>query len=161
MEIMISIRKSTIEDSEQIFKFINELAIYEDAENEVTATIDTVKDSIFGSKSNVNSIMCFYDGNPIGFAIYFFNYSTWHSKKGLYLEDIYVKKESRRVGAGKKMMQYLSGVALDNDCSRFEWSVLDWNKSAINFYETLGAKPQNEWIRYRIDEVNLKMVVKK
>lgn len=158
---MISIRKSTIDDAEQILTFIKELAIYEESENEVTATIGTIKDSIFGSESNIDSIMCFYDGNPIGFAVYFFNYSTWHAKKGLYLEDIYVKPESRRIGSGKKMMQYLAEVALENDCSRFELNVLNWNKSAINFYENLGAKAQSEWVRYRIDSTNLGNIAKK
>ena len=87
----------------------------------------------------------------IGFAVYFFNYSTWQGRNGLYLEDLYVSPKSRGLGAGKALLQHLAKTAVENDCGRFEWSVLDWNKPAIDFYESLGAKPKSEWLGYRMD----------
>ena len=86
----------------------------------------------------------------MGFAVYFFNYSTWQGRLGLYLEDLYVSPEHRGKGAGKALLSHLAKIAVDNDCGRFEWSVLDWNTPSIEFYDSLGAKPQSEWIRYRM-----------
>jgi len=86
----------------------------------------------------------------VGFAVYFFNYSTWQGRHGLYLEDLYVAPEQRGAGAGKALLRHLARIALDNDCGRFEWSVLDWNAPSIAFYESLGAEAQSEWVRYRL-----------
>ncbi|WP_312361104.1 GNAT family N-acetyltransferase, partial [Stutzerimonas balearica] len=85
-----------------------------------------------------------------GYAVYFFNYSTWLGKHGLYLEDLYVTPQQRGVGAGKALLRYLAKLAVARGCGRFEWSVLDWNQPAIDFYESIGARPQNEWIGYRL-----------
>ncbi len=94
--------------------------------------------------------MCERDSTAIGFAVYFFNYSTWQGRNGLYLEDLYVDPAARGSGAGKALLQHLARTAVDKDCGRFEWSVLDWNQPAIDFYESLGALPQGEWVRYRL-----------
>ena len=88
---------------------------------------------------------------PIGFAVYFYNYSTWLGKNGLYLEDLYVTPESRGIGAGKALLQHMANIAVDQDCGRFEWRVLDWNEPSIKFYQSIGALPQDEWIGYRLD----------
>ncbi|MFK7859302.1 MAG: N-acetyltransferase family protein [Granulosicoccus sp.] len=146
----IDIRKATINDASLILRFIMELAIYEKAEHEVKATESDIQSSLFGSNSGTEAVICSIDGTPVGYAVYFFNYSTWLGKHGLYLEDLYVSSTCRGFGAGKAMLKYLAKVALSNDCGRFEWSVLDWNEPAIRFYESLGAKPQNEWVGYRL-----------
>lgn len=146
----IVIRKAKPEDSPIILDFIRDLARYEKAEHEVHATAATIKDSIFGSESATRALICEKDGEPIGYAVYFFNYSTWLGKHGLYLEDLYVNPNERGLGAGKKLLKHLAKIAVDKGCGRFEWSVLDWNQPAIDFYESFGAKPQNEWIGYRL-----------
>jgi len=94
--------------------------------------------------------VCLVDGKPAGFAVYFFSYSTWLGCNGIYLEDVYVTPASRGKGAGKALMQYLAALAVEHKCGRFEWSVLDWNTPAIEFYDALGAESLNEWIRYRL-----------
>lgn len=144
------IREACPDDAGTILRFITELAIYEKAENEVQATEKSITDSIFGKKSTTKALICEQEGEPIGFAVYFFNYSTWQAKHGVYLEDLYVTPNSRGSGAGKALLKHLAQIAIDNDCGRFEWSVLDWNEPAIAFYESLGAKAKEEWIGYRL-----------
>jgi len=146
----ITIRKAIKKDSELILQFVKALAKFEKAEDEVLATVSSIERSLFGENSSTYAIICEKEGEPIGFAVYFFNYSTWQGKNGLYLEDLYVSNAVRGSGAGKQMLKYLAQVAIDKDCGRFEWVVLDWNKSAIEFYESLGAKPKNEWLGYQL-----------
>ena len=147
---IIKIRRATSEDSALILRFITELAIYEEAENEVIATESDIKHSLFGSDSTTRAVICNIDNKPVGFAVYFFNYSTWLGKHGLYLEDLYVSPEHRGTGAGKALLKHLAKIALSKNCGRFEWSVLDWNEPAIQFYQSIGAKPQDEWVGYRL-----------
>ena len=146
----LHIRDATEADAPQILHFIRELAIYEKAEHEVLATESSIRETVFGADSRVDALICELDGEPIGFAVYFFNYSTWLAKYGLFLEDLYVSPEVRGVGAGKALLQHLARIAVDKDCGRFEWNVLDWNEPSIKFYDSLGAKPQSEWIGYRM-----------
>ncbi|WP_296057144.1 GNAT family N-acetyltransferase [uncultured Amphritea sp.] len=146
----IEIRQATVEDSGLILRFVTELAIYEKAENEVIATVADIKNSLFGPDSATQAVICNLNNEPIGFAVYFFNYSTWLGKHGLYLEDLYVSPEYRSVGAGKALLKHLASIALSKNCGRFEWSVLDWNEPAIQFYQSIGAKPQDEWVGYRL-----------
>jgi len=146
----LNIRPATIADTDTILRFIRELAIYEKAEHEVQSTPAHIHRTLFAAQPTVHGLICELDGAPIGFAIYFFNYSTWQGQHGLYLEDLYVTPQQRGVGAGKALLQHLARIALDKDCGRFEWSVLDWNTPSIAFYDSLGAKPQSEWIRYRM-----------
>ena len=147
---MLSIRPATIDDAALILHFITELAIYEKAEREVLATEDDICRVVFASDSRVDGLICEHDGVAVGFAIYFLNYSTWLGKYGLFLEDLYVTPEARGIGAGKALLQQLAKIAVDKDCGRFEWNVLDWNEPAIKFYEALGAEAQSEWIGYRL-----------
>jgi GNAT superfamily N-acetyltransferase len=149
---MITIREAKIEDAETILKFVIELARYEKAEHEVTATVDDIKNSFFGLKVSTYALICECNHQPIGFAVYFFNYSTWQGKSGLYLEDLYVTPTARGLGAGKALFRELANIAKNNKCGRFEWSVLDWNKPAIEFYEALGATAKSEWLGYRLVE---------
>jgi GNAT superfamily N-acetyltransferase len=134
----IIIREATLNDAELLLTFIKELAIYEKAEHEVHATIETIKDTMFCDKTHVGS------------AIYFYNYSTWLAKSGLYLEDLYVTPEYRGIGAGLKLLKTMAKIAIDNDCARFEWSCLDWNKPSRDFYQAIGAVSQDEWVGYRM-----------
>ncbi|MBR9905965.1 MAG: GNAT family N-acetyltransferase [Gammaproteobacteria bacterium] len=146
----VEIRQATIEDSALIHKFVIELATYEKAEHEVLATVADIENALFGDKTTTKAVVCYFNNEPIGFAVYFFNFSTWLGKHGLYLEDLYVTQKYRGVGAGKALLKYLANIAISKECGRFEWSVLDWNELAIQFYESIGAKPQNEWIGYRL-----------
>ncbi|TVU90670.1 GNAT family N-acetyltransferase [Vreelandella titanicae] len=146
----VEIRQATIEDSALIHKFVIELATYEKAEHEVLATVADIENALFGDKTATKAVVCYFNNEPIGFAVYFFNFSTWLGKHGLYLEDLYVTQKYRGIGAGKALLKYLANIAISKECGRFEWSVLDWNEPAIQFYESIGAKPQNEWIGYRL-----------
>ena len=146
----ITIRPATPGDTPLILHFIRELAIYEEAEQEVLATPAHIQQSLFASPPQAYGLVCMQGEQAIGFAVYFFNYSTWQGQHGLYLEDLYVSPEQRGKGAGKALLSHLAKIALDNNCGRFEWSVLDWNTPSIEFYDSLGAKPQSEWIRYRM-----------
>ena len=146
----LHIRPATVADTDTILYFIRELAIYEKAEHEALATPEHIHRTLFGAQPSVFGLICELDGQAVGFAVYFFNYSTWQGQQGLYLEDLYVTPHHRGVGAGKALLQRLAHIALQHDCGRFEWSVLDWNTPSIQFYDSLGAKPQSEWIRYRM-----------
>ncbi|KQR55552.1 GNAT family N-acetyltransferase [Acidovorax sp. Leaf160] len=146
----LTIRPATIEDTDLILRFVRDLAIYERAEHEVLATPEHLKRTLFCAEPAVFGLICLDGDQPVGFAVYFFNFSTWQGRHGLYLEDLYVSPECRGKGAGKALLQHLARIAVARDCGRFEWSVLDWNTPSIAFYDSLGAKPQTEWIRYRL-----------
>ncbi|QMW16504.1 GNAT family N-acetyltransferase [Pseudoalteromonas sp. MT33b] len=150
MSNQISIRPAVPSDAATILHFINELAIYEKEPDAVKTDENAILKTLFSEGATAHSVICLEGDIAIGFAVYFYNYSTWLGKNGLYLEDLYVSADSRGKGAGKKIMQYLAKQALEKDCGRFEWVVLDWNKPAIDFYDSIGAKPQNEWIIYRL-----------
>lgn len=144
------VRPAVAEDAELLYKFIVDLAIYEKAEHEVHATPETIKSSMFGDNSHVYGLVCEIDGEAVGSAIYFYNYSTWLAKPGLYLEDLYVDPKHRGKGAGVKLLKAMAKIALENDCARFEWSCLDWNQPSRDFYHAIGAKAQEEWVSYRM-----------
>ena len=146
----LTIRPAVAADAAVIHQLIVELAVYEKAEHEVKASVADIERSLFAADSTVEARICERDGQPIGYAVYFFNYSTWLAKSGLYLEDLYITPEARGCGAGKAMLAHLAKTAVDKNCGRFEWSVLDWNEPSIKFYESLGAKAQNEWVGYRL-----------
>lgn len=145
------IRAAVPSDAKTILDLITELAIYEKAEHEVLASEQSIKNTLFGERSNAKALICEGErGKIVGYVIYFYNYSTWLAKKGLYLEDLYVAKSERGKGYGKGLLTYLAAKAVKDGCGRFEWSVLDWNTPAIKFYQSLGAKPQTEWTVYRL-----------
>ncbi len=152
----LAIRAATRSDAATLLRFIRELAIYEKAEHEVAATLETIEESIFGPKSVTQALICERDGDAIGMAIWFFSYSTWQARNGLYLEDLYVTPAARGLGAGKALLKRLAKIAVENNCGRFEWSVLDWNEPAIKVYDAIGADPMKEWIRYRLAGDSLK-----
>lgn len=146
----IDIRPATVDDVALILRFIRELAAYEKAEHEVVATEAGLRASLFGEGARARALICRVDGADAGFAVYFFNYSTWQARQGLYLEDLYVSPTHRHAGAGKAMLHHLARLAVEEGCGRFEWSVLDWNAPAIAFYRSIGATAMDEWVRYRL-----------
>jgi GNAT superfamily N-acetyltransferase len=146
----MEIRQATVEDEDLILRFVRELAAYEKADHAVVATAADIENSLFGSDSSTRALICELDNEPIGYAVYFFNYSTWLGRHGLYLEDLYVSPEHRGAGAGKALLKHLAQLAVAKGCGRFEWSVLDWNEPAIRFYQAIGARPQDEWVGYRL-----------
>ncbi|MEE4687632.1 GNAT family N-acetyltransferase [Pseudomonas alliivorans] len=145
------IRPATAADASQILAFITELAIYERAGHEVKASKEDIQRSLFADNAPAKALMCLCDDTPIGYAVYFYSYSTWLGRNGVYLEDLYITPEQRSVGAGRTLLRHIAREAVANDCGRLEWSVLDWNEPAIKFYEAIGATPQDEWVRYRME----------
>lgn len=146
----LHIRPATADDAALILRLIRDLARYERAEDAVQTDEAGLRASLFGPGATAHALICEADAQPIGYAVYFYNYSTWLGRNGLYLEDLYVAPEHRGSGAGKALLRHLARHALDTGCGRFEWSVLDWNQPAIDFYEAAGAQAQDEWTVYRL-----------
>jgi GNAT superfamily N-acetyltransferase len=147
----LTIRPAVRTDATQILAFITELADYERARHEVIASVADIERSLFDEGSTVHSLICERDGQAIGFAVYFYSYSTWLGRNGIYLEDLYVTPEQRGDGAGRTLLRHIAREAVENGCGRLEWSVLDWNEPAIGFYQSLGAEALDEWVKYRLD----------
>ncbi|GAB1617624.1 N-acetyltransferase family protein [Pseudomonas sp. NGC7] len=147
----LTIRPAVRTDAAQILSFITELADYERARHEVIASVADIERSLFDEGSTVHSLICERDGQAIGFAVYFYSYSTWLGRNGIYLEDLYVTPEQRGDGAGRTLLRHIAREAVEHGCGRLEWSVLDWNEPAIGFYQSLGAEAQAEWVKYRLD----------
>lgn len=144
------IRTATIDDTALILTFIKELADYEKLLDEVVATEETLKDSLFGDTAHAKVIIGEYEGKPVSFALYFHNFSTFLGRPGIYLEDLYVQPQLRGKGLGKILLGYLANLAIELNCGRLEWWVLDWNQPAIDFYSALGAQPMDEWTVNRV-----------
>ena len=149
------VREANPEDSALILHFINGLAIYEKLAEEVETNEAMITETLFGDNPKAFCLIGEIDDEPVGFAIYFYNYSTWKGKYGIYLEDLFVSPEHRGKGAGKALLVHIAGIAVKNNCGRFEWSVLDWNTPSIEFYESLGARAMEGWDIYRVDGENL------
>ncbi len=146
----IEIRHATPGDEATILAFINELAAYEKLAHEVVATESKLRQSLFCQGPKVFALIAEIDGEPCGFALYFFNYSTFLGQHGLYLEDLYVRENHRGAGTGKALLARLARIAKENDCGRMEWWVLDWNAPSIAFYKSLGAEAMDDWTVYRL-----------
>ncbi|HEY1096163.1 MAG TPA: GNAT family N-acetyltransferase [Alphaproteobacteria bacterium] len=138
-------------DAGLILQFIKELAEYEKLSDAVTATETEIANTFFGANPRVHALIAEQDGVPVGFAVYFYNYSTFQGKYGIYIEDVYVREDYRGAGIGKQFFQALSQKALDEDCGRVQWWVLNWNKPSIDFYHKLGATPMDEWTVFRME----------
>lgn len=144
------IKTATIDDVPIILTLIKELADYEKLLHEVIATEDDLKKTLFGPRAHAEVIIGYLNSKPVTFALFFHNYSTFLGKSGIYLEDLYVQSSMRGQGIGKKMLKHLATLAKERNCGRFEWSVLDWNEPAIQFYKSIGAKPMDEWTQFRL-----------
>lgn len=146
-----SIRPATSADLPLIAQFIRDLAAYEKLSDEVRFDEGTLGDRLFGARPYAEVLIGEIDGEPQGFALFFHNFSTFEGKPGIYLEDLFVRPEARGSGLGKALLKRLAALAVERDCARLEWWVLDWNTPSIGFYKALSAKPMDEWTVFRVD----------
>lgn len=152
----MKIRGATREDVPIILQLIRDLAEYERAPGEVTATESQLNDVLFSDHPAAEVLLAFENDAPVGFAVFFHNFSTWLGRRGLYLEDLFVKPELRGKGYGRALLVHLAKIARDRGCGRMEWAVLDWNEPAIKFYRALGATPMDEWTVFRLKREGIK-----
>ena len=146
------IREAVEADIPLLLHYIKELAEYEKLSDIVEADKEVLRESMFGDDSNTKALLAFYDDEPVGFAVYFYNFSSFVGRMGLYLEDLYIDPTMRGKGFGKAMLKRLAQIAVEKKCGRMEWVVLDWNESAIEFYKKLGAEKLDAWTTYRFNE---------
>jgi GNAT superfamily N-acetyltransferase len=148
--VKIQITEATERDVAVILDLIRQLAEYERLSDRVTATEEQIRKTLFGARPAAEVLLAAADGETVGFAVFFTNYSTFLAKPGLYLEDLFVKPHTRGQGIGTALLARLAQLAVERDCGRVEWSVLDWNEPSIRFYESLGAVPLKEWTTFRL-----------
>ena len=146
----LRIEKATIDDVPLILQFIRELAEYEKLLDRVTTTEEVLRETLFGPRPAAEVLLAYQTNEPVGFAIYFFNYSTFMGRPGLYLEDLFVRPAVRGRGFGRALLAHLAKIAIERNCGRMEWAVLDWNEPAIGFYKRLGAVPMDDWTVFRV-----------
>jgi GNAT superfamily N-acetyltransferase len=152
----IAIRPAETSDVPQLLRFIRELAEYERLAHLVEVTEELLKRSLFGERPAAEALVAEVEGEPIGWALFFTNFSTFRGLPGFYIEDIYVQPQWRGRGAGKALLQRIAAMAVERGYGRVEWAVLDWNSPSIEFYKSLGAAPLDEWTMYRLDGESLK-----
>jgi len=157
---MLQIASATESDVPLLLRFIRDLAVYEKLSHQVTATEDGLRRTLFGARPYAEALIARQDGAPVGFALFFHNYSTFLGKPGLYLEDLFVEPAHRGQGVGKALLRRLAALTLERDCGRLEWAVLDWNAPAIAFYRALGATPMHDWTVFRLEEEALRSLVR-
>jgi GNAT superfamily N-acetyltransferase len=148
---MLKLRKALPEDAPLILSYIRELAEYERAPEKAVATEADLRHFVFSEAPLAFVVMAEWAGRPAGFALYFFNFSTWEGKAGLYLEDLWVRPEFRGKGIGKALLKRLAAIALERGCARYVWQVLDWNTPSIEFYKAMGAEVMKEWLTCRVE----------
>ncbi len=148
---MLKLRPATPEDAPLILQFIRELAEYERDPNAAVATEADILRHAFSEHPLIHVVLAEWEGRPAGFALYFFNFSTWQGKPGLYLEDLFVRPSFRGFGIGKALLKHLARIAVERGCTRYVWQVLDWNEPSIKFYEAMGARQMKNWITCRVD----------
>ena len=146
----LQIKAAQERDVPLILTFIKELAEYERLLHEVVATEDILRDSLFGQRQYAECVVAYQDNTPVGFALFFHNFSTFIGQPGLYLEDLYVRPQARGRGVGRALLMHLARLAKERQCGRIEWAVLDWNEPSIKFYQSLGATPMDEWTVFRL-----------
>jgi GNAT superfamily N-acetyltransferase len=144
------IRPATLDDVPTILSLIRDLAQYERAPNEVVATEEGLREVLFGARPAAEVVLALEGKMPVGFAVFFHNFSTWLGRAGLYLEDLFVRPDARGKGYGRALLVHLARIAQERGCGRMEWAVLDWNEPAIQFYRKLGAAPNEEWTVFRL-----------
>ena len=144
------IKSATSADVPLILSFIKKLAVYERLEHEAVATEEILRETLFGERREAEVIIGYYQNKPVCFALFFHSFSTFLGRPGIYLEDLFVDEEQRGKGFGKALLVYLARLAVARNCGRLEWAVLNWNEPAIRFYQSLGARPMDEWTVYRL-----------
>lgn len=146
----LTIRSAVKGDASIVLQFIRDLAVYEKLEDAAVATVADIDRALFCASPKAFALIAEWDAEPCGLALYFFNFSTFLGKHGVYLEDLFVPEKDRGKGIGKALLVRLAQIARENDCGRLEWSVLDWNAPSIAFYKSLGAVAMDEWTVYRL-----------
>jgi GNAT superfamily N-acetyltransferase len=146
----IRIDSASDRDVPLVLQMIRDLAEYERMSDEVVATEDGLREALFGPRRDAEVLIAYADERPAGFALFFHNFSTFVGRRGLYLEDLFVRPEFRGLGVGKRLLSELARIAVERGCGRFEWTVLDWNEPAIGFYRKLGARPMDGWTIFRL-----------
>ncbi|HEX3912042.1 MAG TPA: GNAT family N-acetyltransferase [Steroidobacteraceae bacterium] len=146
----LDISAAAAADVPLILAFINELAEYENLRHESVATEASIHKALFGPTPRAEAVVARFNGEPAGFALFFHNFSTFLGKPGLYLEDLYVRPALRGRAIGKSLLSHLAALAVERDCGRFQWQVLDWNRPSRDFYESLGAQADGAWVNYRM-----------
>jgi GNAT superfamily N-acetyltransferase len=146
----VSIRPADEHEVGLVLQFIRDLARYEHLEHKVVATEEGLRNTLFGARPYAEVVFACLNGEPVGFALFFHNFSTFLGSPGIYLEDLYVRPEARRHGIGRRLLSWLAATALSRGCGRLEWAVLDWNEPSIRFYRKLGAVAMDEWTTYRV-----------
>jgi GNAT superfamily N-acetyltransferase len=154
MEITIS--PITLADIPELLGLIRELAKFERLEHQVEATADSLHKSFFGPQPAAHALFVRYDGEAAGYAIYFFTFSSFLGRAGIWLEDVYVRPKFRKRGLGTRLLEAVAKVGVERNCGRFEWIALDWNERALNFYNGIGAKAMNEWVWHRMNPAELR-----
>jgi GNAT superfamily N-acetyltransferase len=144
----------------EVLAFIRELAVYERLEHEVVASVADLAAALFGPQRYAEVVFACRDGVPVGFALFFHNFSTFVGKPGIYLEDLFVRPAARGHGIGKRLLAWLAATALERGCARLEWAVLDWNEPALGFYRSLGAVAQDEWTTFRLTDAALERLAR-
>jgi GNAT superfamily N-acetyltransferase len=152
----LRIEKAVPDDVPLILNFVRQLAEYEKLADSVAATEERLRETLFGPDPSAHAVLAYNNDDPVGFAIYFFNYSTFVGRPGLYLEDLFVRPGARGKGFGRELLKYLAGIAVERNCGRMEWAVLNWNEPAIGFYKRLGAEPMDDWTVFRLSGDALK-----
>ncbi len=152
----MKIRQARSEDAATILELIRELAIYEKAEHEVRTGLDEIRETLFAEEAKARALLVEVEAQVVAYAVYFYNYSTWLGKPGIYLEDLYVQPAFRKRGIARALLKHIANIAVKENCGRFEWAVLNWNSPAIRFYESLGATAQDEWTIYRLSGDSLR-----
>lgn len=145
-----AIKPASENDVPVILSFIKKLADYERLSHEVVATEALLRKNLFGQRRTAEVVIGYFKGAPVGFALFFHNFSTFLGQPGIYLEDLFVEEAYRRRGFGGALLAYIAKLAVARDCGRLEWSVLDWNEPAVRFYQKLGAVPMDEWTVFRV-----------
>lgn len=157
---MITLRPARPADAETIFGLIEALAVYEKEPEAVVCTAQELRDQMAQEPPPFECLIAELDGEAAGFALFFHNYSTWRGRRGLYLEDLFVRPEHRKKGIGRRLLSALAAVAVERGCARMEWAVLNWNELAIDFYRSLGAGPLDDWTTFRLTGAPLEALAK-
>lgn len=155
----LKIRSGVMEDVPLVLAFIKELAEYESLSDQVTATEEILTEWIF-TKQKAEVLIAELNRQPVGYALFFYNFSTFLGKSGIYIEDIYIRPEFRKKGFGKAFFKHIAGICVRRGCGRLEWACLDWNRPSIDFYLSLGAQPMNEWTGYRLSGEEIENLAK-
>jgi GNAT superfamily N-acetyltransferase len=147
---MLKIIPATEQDVSLVLSFIRKLAEYEKLSHQVVATEDLLREGLFGERRVAEVVLAYLGDEPVGFALYFHNFSTFVGRAGIYLEDLFVEPHHRGKGVGKALLAHVANIAVERKCGRFEWAVLDWNTPSIEFYKSLGAVPLDDWTLFRL-----------